>query len=74
MVLPQAQVDNAPTLDPLWKTYDLLTGETCVGARCNAFGIIECVKHGAQALLPDENGNIGCNNTGALGVWGCGVA
>jgi hypothetical protein len=68
MVLPQAQADKAPTLGPVWKTYDLLTGDTCVGPSCSAFGVIECVKHGAQALLPDEKGNIGCNNTGEHGL------
>lgn len=58
-----------------WRTFDPDAGELCTGEGCPAFAVVECVKEGAEPLVKDEEGNIGCGNTGSnnVGSWNSGT-
>ena len=56
-----------------WNTapYGYPGSSFCTGPTCKAFAVIECVSAGAEPLLPDARGNIGCgcSGWGNVGNW-----
>ncbi|PSC76106.1 hypothetical protein C2E20_0872 [Micractinium conductrix] len=52
-----------------FKTYDALTSTVCIGLRCKAFSVIECVPSGKRRARYDPvTNNLGCQNKGTGNV------
>ncbi|PSC77029.1 titin-like isoform X4 [Micractinium conductrix] len=57
-----------------FKTYDALTSTVCIGLRCKAFSVIECVPSGKRRARYDPvTNNLGCQNKGTGNVVSLGA-